>query len=60
MKYLIENNHFDIIEKINLNLFENYTSEYLFYFFDIKKKKHIYSINYKNHLKKLNEYRSKQ
>ena len=41
-------------------IFENYTSEYLFYFFDIKKKKHIYSINYKNHLKKLNEYRSKQ
>ena len=41
-------------------IFENYTSEYLFYFFDIKKKKHIYSINYKNHLKKLNEYKSKQ
>ena len=40
-------------------IYENYSSNYLFYFYNKIKKKHIYSINYKNHLNKLNEYRSK-
>ena len=41
-------------------IFENYKSEYLFYFYDKLKKTHIYSKNYKNHLKKLHEYRQKK
>ena len=41
-------------------IFENYKSDFLFYFFDKSLKRHIFSTNYKNHIKKLNEYRSKQ
>ena len=41
-------------------IFENYSTNYLFYFYNTLENKHIYSINYKNHLKKLNEYRSKK
>ena len=41
-------------------IFENYTSNFLFYFYNNLEKKHIYSINYENHLIKLNEYRSKK
>lgn len=44
-----------------LNLiYENYQSEYLFYFFDNTLKKHIFSKNYHEHKKKLNEYRNKK
>ena len=38
-------------------IMENYKTNYLFYFYDIFEKKHIFSKNYKNHIKKLNEYR---
>ncbi len=41
-------------------IFENYSTNYLFYFYNTLENKHIYSINYKNHLNKLNEYRSKK
>ena len=41
-------------------ILENYKTNYLFYFFNTLKGKHIYSTNYINHLKKLNEYRSKK
>ena len=41
-------------------IFENYKTDYLFYFYNSIENKHIYSINYKNHLNKLNEYRSKK
>ena len=41
-------------------IFENYNTEYLFYFYNTLEQKHIYSKNYKNHLMKLNEYRSKK
>ena len=41
-------------------IFENYKSDYIFYFYDKNKKTHIYSKNYKDHLKKLNEYRQKK
>jgi len=40
-------------------IFENYKTDYLFYFYNADKKEHIFTKNYKNHLKKLNEYRSK-
>lgn len=46
-------------ETINL-IFEDYKSNYLFYFYNTLLKKHIYSKNYKEHLQKLNEYRSKK
>ena len=36
---------------------ENYKSDYLFYFYDINLKKHIFSKNYDNHRKKLLAYR---
>ena len=36
---------------------ENYKSPYLYYFFDNNKKSHIFSENYDNHIKSLNEYR---
>ena len=36
---------------------ENYESPFFYYFFDINKKSHIFSKNYKKHLSKLNEYR---
>jgi len=41
-------------------IYENYKTNYLFYFYNTLENKHIYSINYENHLKKLNEYRSKK
>ena len=41
-------------------IFENYNTDYLFYFYNSIENKHIYSIDYKNHLNKLNEYRSKK
>ena len=36
---------------------ENYKTNYLFYFYDESKKKHIFSKNYKEHSKKLDDYR---
>ena len=41
-------------------IYENYKSNYLFYFFNTYEGKHIFSTDYKNHLLKLNEYRSKK
>ena len=41
-------------------IFEDYKTEYLFYFYNSFENKHIFSLNYKDHLKKLNEYRSKK
>ncbi len=41
-------------------IFENYKTDFLFYFFDNSLKRHIFSKNYNEHLKKLNEYRNKQ
>jgi UPF0755 protein len=41
-------------------IFEDYKTDYLFYFYNSFEKKHIYSLNYKDHLKRLNEYRSKK
>ena len=40
-------------------IFENYKTEYLFYFYNSLEGNHIFSKNYKNHLTKLNEYRAK-
>ena len=39
-------------------IFENYKTNYLFYFYNKFENKHIYSEDYKQHLLKLNEYRS--
>ena len=41
-------------------IFENYKSEFLFYFFNKSLKRHIFSKNYKEHINKLNEYRNNQ
>ena len=41
-------------------IFEDYKTEFLFYFYNSFENKHIFSLNYKDHLKKLNEYRSKK
>ncbi len=41
-------------------IFEDYKTDYLFYFYNSQENKHIFSKNYKNHLKRLNEYRSKK
>ncbi len=41
-------------------IFENYQSEYLFYFFNKSLNRHIFSKNYKTHIKRLNEYRKNQ
>ena len=41
-------------------IFEDYKTEYLFYFYNSFENKHIFSVNYKDHLKRLNEYRSKK
>jgi UPF0755 protein len=38
---------------------ENYKSNYLFYFYDKNLKKHVYSLDYKNHKNKLLTYRKK-
>jgi len=39
-------------------IFENYKTDYLFYFYNSRKGNHVFSKNYKDHLMKLNEYRS--
>ena len=39
-------------------LLENHESDFMFYFFNNSLKRHIFSENYKNHIKKLNEYRN--
>ena len=41
-------------------IFENYKTEFLFYFYNNSLKRHIFSKTYKEHKKKLNEYRQKQ
>ena len=42
-----------------LNLiFKEHSSDFLFYFYDNSLKKHIFSKNYNEHKKKLNEHRS--
>ena len=41
-------------------IFEDYKTDYLFYFYNSFEKKHIFSVNYKDHLKRLNDYRSKK
>ncbi len=38
-------------------IFENYKTDFLFYFYNSLLKRHVFSKNYKNHLHKLNEYR---
>ncbi len=38
-------------------IFENYTSDFLFYFFNKSLKRHIFSKSFKEHKRKLNEYR---
>ncbi len=39
-------------------ILENYKSKFLFYFYDNRIKKHIFSIDFDDHKKKLNEYRN--
>ncbi len=39
-------------------IFEKYTSDYLFYFYNSKLQNHIFSKNYDEHKKRLNEYRN--
>ena len=41
-------------------IFENYKSKYLYYFYNNVVKKHIYSETYKDHKRKLSEYRNKK
>ena len=41
-------------------IFENYKTDYLFYFYNSIENKHIFSLNYTEHLKRLNDYRSKK
>ena len=41
-------------------IYENYKSDFLFYFFDNSLKKHIFSNDFENHKKKLNEYRNQK
>ncbi len=54
-------NPISFVSPNTLNLiYENYQSEYLFYFFDNTLKKHIFSKSYHEHKKKLNEYRNKK
>ena len=49
-----------VVEKKTIELvLENYKTNYLFYFYDSFKKKHIYSENFNDHKRKLNEYRKK-
>ena len=40
-------------------LFENYNSDFLFYFFNNSLNRHIFSKTFKEHKEKLNEFRSK-
>ena len=41
-------------------IMENYKTNYLFYFYEDFEKTHIFSENYNEHIKKLNEYRQKK
>ena len=41
-------------------ILEDYKTDYLFYFYNSFENNHIFSLNYKDHLKRLNEYRSKK
>jgi len=41
-------------------IMENYKTDYLFYFFNNSLNRHIFSINFKEHRNKLNEYRNKK
>ena len=41
-------------------IFEDYKTDYLFYFYNSFENKHIFTLDYKDHLKRLNEYRSKK
>ena len=41
-------------------IFENYKSKYLYYFYNNVVKKHIYSETFKEHKRKLSEYRNKK
>tara|TARA_B100000575_G_C23132726_1_gene657351 strand:+ start:1170 stop:2138 length:969 start_codon:yes stop_codon:yes gene_type:complete len=41
-------------------IFENYKTDFLFYFYDNSLKRHVFSKNYKEHINKLNEYRNKK
>ncbi len=41
-------------------IFENYKTDYLFYFYNESENRHVFSKNYKNHITKLNEYRSRK
>ena len=41
-------------------IFEDYKTDYLFYFYNSIENRHIFSLNYKDHLIRLNEYRSKK
>ena len=41
-------------------IYENYESDFLFYFFDNSLNKHIFSNDFENHKKKLNEYRNQK
>ena len=38
-------------------VFENYKSDFLFYFYNKSLNRHVFSTNYKEHITKLNEYR---
>ena len=40
-------------------IFENYKTDYLFYFFNKSLDKHVFSKTYEEHRNKLNEYRKK-
>ena len=41
-------------------IYENHKSDFLFYFFDNSLKKHIFSNDFENHKKRLNEYRNQK
>ena len=41
-------------------IFENYKSEYLYYFYNSIFKKHIYSKNFEEHKRKLSDYRNQK
>ena len=41
-------------------IYENYKSDFLFYFFDNSLNKHIFSNDFENHKKRLNEYRNQK
>ena len=61
--YIINGLPPDLISYVGLKtieiVLENYNSDFLFYFYDKFKKKHIYSKNYNEHKRKLNDYRKK-